>query len=478
MLPEWQKASHNVRNLLMVCLFSSEKINKRVSTANFPFETALSARQIKSVYNQTYQNLISWETKIEDTVRSFITFSNLDDETKITLYRLNSRKAWFYKEVALPIWVNPQTGELSSIKQLKWQETEENVLQETLKLLRHIAKQAIKTKATLPELCKSTVMLMDGIIANVQTGENSFDYWLKISTLTKGKPILIPLKSNPYFESRSGELANFVQVQVKNNTVKFTLQKKVQPEKSVFSVKDNKILGADFGMVNMFADSEGGLYGTEYYSWLGKIDIQLMELQKELQKRRIPLKTNKRYGALQLCIREHSKNEMNRLLNRLALKTDLLVLEKLDFRGKGLSKTLNRLLTRYGRSTLNAKLSALQEEYRLTHSFVNPAYTSQECSGCGFVSKNNRSSQNLFSCKFCGKKIHADNNAAKNIKERFLNDNYWLYVKRDKIRHNLDERFHVKWSSPNYGANEETQTALAGSLRSAKENYSLTLQML
>ena len=254
-------------------------------------------------------------------------------------------------------------------------------------------------------------------------------------------------------------------------------RKKFNLKNPFFRQKTTKFLGVDFGMVNIFADSEGGLYGREYYSWLRKIDIPLMELQKELQKRKISLKTNKRYGALQARIREHSKNEMNRLLNRLALKTDLLILEKLDFRGKGLSKTLNRLLTRYGRSTLNAKLSALQEEYRLTHSFVNPAYTSQECSGCGFVSKNNRLSQNLFNCKFCGKKIHADNNAAKNIMERFLNDNSWLYVKRDKIHHNLDEKFHIKWSSPNYGANGETQTALAGSLRSAKENYSLTLQM-
>ena len=64
--------------------------------------------------------------------------------------------------------------------------------------------------------------------------------------------------------------------------------------------------------------------------------------------------------------------------------------------------------------------------------------------------------QNLFNCKFCGKKIHADNNAAKNIRERFLNGDSWLYVKRDKIHHNLDEKFHIKWFSPNYGANGET----------------------
>ncbi|MEU1408553.1 zinc ribbon domain-containing protein [Streptomyces sp. NPDC005728] len=49
---------------------------------------------------------------------------------------------------------------------------------------------------------------------------------------------------------------------------------------------------------------------------------------------------------------------------------------------------------------------------------VNPAYTSQRCSACGFVTENNRESQAVFRCKAagCGHREHADVNAAKNIK--------------------------------------------------------------
>lgn len=51
---------------------------------------------------------------------------------------------------------------------------------------------------------------------------------------------------------------------------------------------------------------------------------------------------------------------------------------------------------------------------------VNPAYTSQTCSCCGHVSKENRKTQAKFICVECGHSDNADINAAKNIlKKRF-----------------------------------------------------------
>ena len=46
---------------------------------------------------------------------------------------------------------------------------------------------------------------------------------------------------------------------------------------------------------------------------------------------------------------------------------------------------------------------------------VNPAYTSQQCTDCGYIAKDNRKSQSSFCCLSCGHKDHADINAAKNI---------------------------------------------------------------
>ena len=49
---------------------------------------------------------------------------------------------------------------------------------------------------------------------------------------------------------------------------------------------------------------------------------------------------------------------------------------------------------------------------------VDPKYTSQTCSECGFLDENNRKSQAEFECISCGHKDHADHNGAVNILAR------------------------------------------------------------
>ena len=46
--------------------------------------------------------------------------------------------------------------------------------------------------------------------------------------------------------------------------------------------------------------------------------------------------------------------------------------------------------------------------------YVNPKYTSQKCSKCGFIDKNNRKGS-AFHCKNSDFKLHADLNASRNI---------------------------------------------------------------
>ena len=49
---------------------------------------------------------------------------------------------------------------------------------------------------------------------------------------------------------------------------------------------------------------------------------------------------------------------------------------------------------------------------------VDPAYTSQTCSACGWVDKRNRRCQAVFECGRCRFVGHADHNAAINIASR------------------------------------------------------------
>ncbi len=59
------------------------------------------------------------------------------------------------------------------------------------------------------------------------------------------------------------------------------------------------------------------------------------------------------------------------------------------------------------------------EERGISVDQVNPAYTSQRCSTCGFTHDGNRHGES-FACQQCGYENHADYNASKNIGLKLL----------------------------------------------------------
>ena len=62
----------------------------------------------------------------------------------------------------------------------------------------------------------------------------------------------------------------------------------------------------------------------------------------------------------------------------------------------------------------------LLEKAGIMVSLVNPRYTSQTCSRCGYIDRGNRPNQEHFHCKHCGYEEDADINSAINIKNRIL----------------------------------------------------------
>jgi len=73
---------------------------------------------------------------------------------------------------------------------------------------------------------------------------------------------------------------------------------------------------------------------------------------------------------------------------------------------------LNREIMRSGWGLL---VRRLQDKAPGRVEKINPAYTSQTCSGCGHRDPESRESQSRFRCRACGLTVHADVNAARNI---------------------------------------------------------------
>jgi IS605 OrfB family transposase len=119
--------------------------------------------------------------------------------------------------------------------------------------------------------------------------------------------------------------------------------------------------------------------------------------------------------------------DTNHCLSKRLVNSDykVFVLEKLKkMRSKKYGKKLNKMLSNwsYYQFEILLKYKALNCGKQVV--YVHPAYTSQTCSKCGIVNVENRIG-NKYSCS-CGNNIHADINAAKNIKQKFLQQH--LYV--------------------------------------------------
>ncbi|WP_371619241.1 RNA-guided endonuclease InsQ/TnpB family protein [Streptomyces sp. NBC_00454] len=63
--------------------------------------------------------------------------------------------------------------------------------------------------------------------------------------------------------------------------------------------------------------------------------------------------------------------------------------------------------------------------------YVDPAYTSQQCSECGHLDRKNRVDQATFACRACGFLAHADDNASHSIAAR--GESVWIAGRESRV---------------------------------------------
>ena len=399
---------------------SKESLDEQLKAIEtYAVQTSLSARYVQTCYKQTLEIHASWLAKLEDIVRSFLGNSSIIDEHFLaTCYRINKLHLWYHSSVDLN-WHQTKDGDLLVPSKKHKANVTLPVSSDILFFMRKLIKRARKC-IRFPQLKRIKTLKLDEKVAVLEVSKNAshFDYFLKLATLQKRKPIYLPLKRNPYLDEclKKGERLPFVQVRLTDKTC--TISAIVGYDKASLRTSTESI-GLDFGMVSMFTTSDGERHGLSSFTKLKIWDEELLALTKELQQQSIKLSTNERYNQLQQRIKSYFKNEICRILNRLAKKNvGIFVVEKLDFRAAGLSKRMNRLIGRTYRSFVKAKLARLEEQYGIQIIAVNPAYTSQECSRCHHVSKDNRKTQKDFVCRHCHYSCNADVNAGRVINQR------------------------------------------------------------
>jgi putative transposase len=383
------------------------RLNKFIETKND--KSKLSERYKRCVVGQVVGQLQAW-------------ISNRDNKIKEMIHECESLSTEQKRILHLVRIFNIKSQQEIEIKKELVKISKEDIV-----LFKSIKRSV---KWNLPSNKKISMSLNNNVCSLVKKTSKkkfakSFEYWIELSTLEKGKKFYIPATSNSYLNKQleKGKLLNAIRIDLKGKYISFNLMidrdRIEEPLSNKYEPKIDSI-GIDFGTKNLFAVSTGHIFGLNFGKQLAKMDKRINILQKRLQKQNIKPNTSKRYRRLVFKCREFIENEINRNFNKIIkdIAPKEIVLEKLDFRNSKLSKSMNRILRKCGRSVVKSKLQMLQKDFGITIKEVNPAYTSQGCNNCGFVHKTNRKNRDKFQCKICNHKQNADINASRNIQSR------------------------------------------------------------
>ena len=398
---------------------------------------------ITSLLSERYKQIIQYQAvsilnsfisnRQNDFVRIVIR-SNLSQKEKVELLYINKYKLWFNKKITIPEF-NDKGKRIKKKKRL--------VDINTVKLARKIMKY-ILSHHRKPRF-KYINMDLDNKVAVIEKKDKKrakhFDYWIRFSTLEKNKPIYLPLKSNSYFEEIKGDIKKFCQINIdRDGNIKINLIKKKEKDRN-YTPQTSKI-ALDLGLNNLFATDKGDLFGREFKKKLIDYDRVITNLQANLQKQKLKPGDSRRYRGLISKVRAYLKNEVRRIINSIIniYNPKEIIIEKLNFTSPNLSRRLNRILSKFGKKEIQKKFETLSKELSVKITYINPAYTSQECASCGYIDKNNRRGE-LFYCKLCNKKLHADVNGARTILKRSSLKEVSIYKSKKEVLHILMKRF-------------------------------------
>lgn len=251
-----------------------------------------------------------------------------------------------------------------------------------------IQKSCKKTKKKTPKF--KGFPILDAKFINIEHGKNSFDLWIKLSTLAKGKRIYLPSKKHKRLNYwlEKGNLTQGCELHVD----KLILW--IEIEKSEYKTV-GKDIGVDIGMTKLLTTSEGKFLGTKF---------------KEINDKILRKKKNSKAYFRSLRERDNYVNQTVNLLDWENIK--LLCYENLKNLVKGRKNRRSRKCFRVRQqhwtySNILSRLRMKGQENRVRLVYVNPKNTSRTCPLCNNVDKANRNWEK-FDCIACGYKQDAD----------------------------------------------------------------------
>ncbi len=206
---------------------------------------------------------------------------------------------------------------------------------------------------------------------------------------------------------------------------------------SLFDVKPKTggtVIGLDRGLINLVTSSEGEIFGGKE---VRKNQRKFLYLRKRLSAkgtRSAKQLLKKLSGKEQRFSREINHIIAKKLASRSEVKT--YVIEDLSgIKNKSRGRKMNKLLSSWAFRQFESFLTYKCGAQGISVEKVDARYTSQKCSCCGQIRKENRLG-GRYSCNRCGHKMHADINAACNIRDRWVSkSSHSLNCEQDAVNH-------------------------------------------
>lgn len=275
----------------------------------------------------------------------------------------------------------------------------------------------------------------NGNVVKLEEATNSaFDYWLKLSTLDKGNPLLIPVALSDYHKEQLTDPATGKRRKI-NSSVTLNKREKIwwltltyDETVAVQTPRDAPVIGIDVGIANFVTTSDGKQYGT-FHGHLRERQKRDREkrrrkakLRKCLEKKGVPKdKLPSTSNATGQRLIRHVKQEINRAVNRCFDEHEgcQIAYEQLSvscMRHKARAMNAYMRASNVGHIPDQIAWNATKRGVAATK--VKSAYSSQECQVCHYVDRKNRPNQQTFCCRVCGHSMHADINASQNLAGR------------------------------------------------------------
>jgi len=186
-------------------------------------------------------------------------------------------------------------------------------------------------------------------------------------------------------------------------------------------------VGIDVGITSLIATSDGE-HIAHPHTYRG--EQRALRITQRRVARRKKGGANRR-KAVRALRRQHQRignvraDFLNKLADSLIQRYDLIAVEDLRIRNMVRNRHLARSILDAGWGYLRGRLHAKAADAGRVVVEVNPAYTSQDCSGCGVRFPEHLSLTVRWVSCACGLSLNRDENAARNILAKALGQRVW-----------------------------------------------------